>query len=70
VVAYLHDPLTVACVAGTEFVTVERRPVSVAIHRGVPRTFVDPVEGREADVVVAVDADGFVEHMVKVVTAA
>ncbi|MBM3659329.1 MAG: nucleoside hydrolase [Actinobacteria bacterium] len=69
VVAYLHDPLTVAAAAGDEFVTVERRPVTVAEHDGVPRTFVDPVAGREADVVTGVDADGFVEHWLSVVTA-
>lgn len=70
VVAYLHDPLTVACAVTTDFVTVERMPVTVALHDGVPRTFVDPLEGREADVVTGVDADGFVEHWLDVVTGA
>lgn len=70
VVAYLHDPLTVAAAAGDEFLTVERRPVTVAVHDGVPRTFVDPLAGREADVVTAVDAEGFVEHWLAVVTGA
>jgi purine nucleosidase len=70
VVAYMHDPLTVGCVAGTEYVTLVRRPVSVAMHGGVPRTFVDPIEGRDADVVTGVDADAFVEHWLTVVTGA
>jgi len=52
----------------TDFVTVERVPVTVALHDGVPRTFVDPLQGREADVVTAVDAEGFVEHWLAVVT--
>lgn len=68
VVAYLHDPLTVAAAAGDDFLTVERRPVTVAEHDGVPRTFVDTVAGREADVVTGVDADGFVDHWLAVVT--
>lgn len=68
VVAYLHDPLTVACLATTELVTIERKPVTVALHRGVPRTFVDPLEGHEAEVVTGVDAEGFVAHWMAVVT--
>lgn len=68
VVAYLHDPLTVAAAVGDDFLTLERRPVTVAVHDGIPRTFVDPLAGREADVVTGVDADGFVEHWLSVVT--
>lgn len=68
VVAYLHDPVTVAAAAGDDFLTVERRPVTVAEHDGIPRTFVDPVAGHEADVITGVDADGFVEHWLSVVT--
>jgi purine nucleosidase len=67
VVSYLHDPLTVATIADQSFVTIERLPVTVAMHDGVPRTFVDPVGGREADVVTGVDADKFVEHWCDVV---
>lgn len=70
VVAYLHDPLTVAAAAGDDFLTVERRPVTVAVHDGVPRTFVDQLAGHEADVVTSVDAEGFVEHWLSVVTGA
>jgi purine nucleosidase len=68
VVAYLHDPLTVAAAVADDFLTLERRPITVAVHDGVPRTFVDPLAGREADVVTGVDADGFVEHWLAVVT--
>ena len=67
VVAHLHDPLTVATVVDQSFVTIERLPVTVAVDRGVPRTFIDPLEGREADVVTGVDADAFVEHWCEVV---
>jgi inosine-uridine nucleoside N-ribohydrolase len=67
VVAVLHDPLTVACVATRDFVTVETRPVRVVVDAGVPRTVVDPEHGRPAEVVTDADADGFVEHWCDVV---
>jgi purine nucleosidase len=51
----LHDPLAVACIVERSFVTVERLPVTVVAHGGYARTFVDPLEGREADVVTSVD---------------
>ncbi len=64
-VAVLHDPLTVACLVDTSFVTIERLPVTVATHEGNVRTFVDPVAGREADVVRSVDAEAFGEFFVE-----
>jgi purine nucleosidase len=67
VVAFLHDPLTVACAVDRSFVTVERQPVTVALHRGIPRTFVDPLEGVPADVVTDVDADAFIESWLTIV---
>jgi inosine-uridine nucleoside N-ribohydrolase len=67
IVSYLHDPLTVATIVDRRNVSVERLPVTVAMYRGVPRTFVDPVEGREAEVVTGVDADAFAEHWCDVV---
>jgi purine nucleosidase len=67
VVAVLHDPLTVACVATRDYVTVEPRPVRVVVDDGVPRTVVDPEQGRPAEVVTDVDVDGFVEHWCDVV---
>jgi inosine-uridine nucleoside N-ribohydrolase len=65
VAALLHDPLTVACVAGCEHVRVERLPVTVIVDdHGVAHTVVDPVEGRDADVVRAVDAPAFADWLV------
>ena len=62
-VALLHDPLAVACMvdAGRRFVTTERRPVTVAMHRGHVRTFIDPAAGREAEIVTSVDAPAFAD---------
>lgn len=68
VVAFLHDPLTVACVVTRELVTTEIRPVRVVLEDGVPRTVVDPQAGRPAEVVTDVDTDAFVEHWCAVVT--
>jgi len=67
VVAVLHDPLTVACVATRDYVTVETWPIRVVVDRGVPRTVVDAEQGRLAEVVTDVDVDGFVEHWCDVV---
>jgi purine nucleosidase len=63
-VAALHDPLTVACLVDPGFVTLERLPVTVAVHDGHARTFVDPAYGREADVVRSVDAAAFADCLV------
>lgn len=59
--ALLHDPLAVACVVDRSFVTIERLPVTVAMHEGVVRTFIDRVHGREAEVVTSVDASAFAD---------
>ena len=67
VVAVLHDPLTIACVATHEFVAVETRAVRVVVEDGVPRTVVDEEHGRPAEVVTDVDVEGFVEHWCDVV---
>lgn len=66
-VAVLHDPLTVACLVDRRFVTTAVLPVTVACHRGTIRTFVDPVEGRDVEVVTGVDAVGFEEWWLSVV---
>ena len=67
VAALLHDPLTVACVAGCEHVRVERLPVTVVIDgHGVAHTVVDPVEGRDAEVVRSVDAPAFADWLVEI----
>jgi purine nucleosidase len=49
------------------FVVTEQLPVTVALHRGAVRTFVDPAEGREATVVRSVDAAAFAEWFTDVV---
>jgi len=66
VVAFLHDPLTVACVVDRSFVTIERLPVRCQLIEGVPRTIVD-AKGRDADVVRSVDADAFADWWLSVV---
>jgi inosine-uridine nucleoside N-ribohydrolase len=64
--ALLHDPLAVACVAECAYVHVERLPVTVMLDdRGLACTVVDPVEGRDAEVVRAVDAPGFADWLVE-----
>ncbi len=62
-VALLHDPLAVACMvpAGRRFVTTHRARVTVAMHQGHVRTFIDPAAGFEAEIVDSVDAAGFAE---------
>jgi len=68
-VCLLHDPLAVACVTeeGRAFVTAERLAVTVAMHQGHVRTFIDRAEGREADVVTSVDAPAFAEFWLRTV---
>jgi purine nucleosidase len=68
-VALLHDPLTVACLTdeGRRFVRTERLPVTVAMHNGVVRTFIDRAEGVEAEVVTGVDAPGFARFWLETV---
>lgn len=62
-VALLHDPLTVACMvdAGRRFVTTQNVRVTVAMHHGHVRTFIDPAAGHEAEIVTSVDAPAFAE---------
>lgn len=69
VAAIMHDPLTVACTVDRRCVTVERLPVTVAIHDGVVRTFIDPVEGAEAEVVTSVDGASFANFWLETVLA-
>lgn len=66
-VCLLHDPLTVACMVDRRFVTSETMPVTVTLHDGCVRTFVDPAAGREAEVVTSVDAAGFGEFWLETV---
>lgn len=68
-VCLLHDPLTVACLTeeGRSLVTVERLPVTVAMHHGHVRTFIDRAAGAEADVVTSVDAPAFADYWLRTV---
>lgn len=59
--ALLHDPLTVACTVDRRLVTIEEVPVTVALHEGSVRTFVDHATGRPAEVVTSVDGAAFSE---------
>lgn len=65
--ATLHDPLAVACTIDRTLVTVEEMPVTIAIHDGRARTFVDPLEGVPAEVVTSVDGEAFAELWLSVV---
>lgn len=58
-VAVLHDPLTVACLVERRFVETTRAKVTVALHEGDVRTFIDPAAGHEAEIVTSVDPDDF-----------
>ena len=62
-VALLHDPLTVACMvdAGRRFVTSQTVRVTVAMHHGHVRTFIDPAAGHEAEIITSVDAPAFAD---------
>lgn len=68
-VAVLHDPLAVACLVDTSFVTVERLPVAVGVRDGIVETRVDAGAGRPADVVRSVDASAFAEFLLEVLAA-
>jgi purine nucleosidase len=57
--AIMHDPLTVACLVERRFVETKREPVTVALRDGTARTFIDPLDGRQAQIVTSVDADDF-----------
>jgi inosine-uridine nucleoside N-ribohydrolase len=67
VAAVLHDPLLVSCIVERRFVTSEIMPITVAMHEGAVRTFIDPVEGQPAEVITSVDGDAFANHFVEVV---
>jgi len=60
-VALLHDPLAVACTVDRRFVTSIRARVTVAMHRGLARTFIDPADGHEAEVMTSVAWQAFGE---------
>ena len=67
--ALLHDPLAVACMidAGRRFVTAYSARVTVAMHDGHVRTFIDPAAGHEAEIVTGVDGPGFADFWLNTV---
>ena len=67
VAAILHDPLAVACTVDRRFVTAEALPVTVALHDGVVRTFIDRATGHEADVITSVDGRAFADFWLETV---
>lgn len=68
VIAVMHDPLTVACLVERSFVESATVPVTVALHPdGHVRTFIDPLEGAEAEVVTSVDGDAFCDYWLRTV---
>ncbi len=66
-VCLLHDPLTVACMADRRFVTSTTARVTVAMHEGHVRTFIDPAAGREAEIITSVDAPAFADFWLETV---
>jgi len=66
-VCLLHDPLTVACMVERRFVTSTTARVTVAMHQGHVRTFIDPAAGHEAEIVTSVDAPAFAEFWLETV---
>jgi inosine-uridine nucleoside N-ribohydrolase len=54
-----HDPLALATPVDRRFVTTKILPATVAVAGSILRTFIDPVAGREVEVVTDVDADAF-----------
>ena len=67
-VAFLHDPLALACVHDESFCTFESLWIEPAIQEGTFRSFERPVGSpgaREMRVATAVDADRFREHFVE-----
>jgi purine nucleosidase len=57
--ALLHDPLAVACTVDRRFVTSVTTRVTVTMHRGHVRTFIDEAGGDHAEIITSVDWRGF-----------
>jgi purine nucleosidase len=55
----LHDPLAVASIVDRRFVTSMQAKVTVAMHQGLVRTFIDPADGHEAEIITSVDWRAF-----------
>jgi len=63
----LHDPLAIACMVDRRFVTSELARVTVAMHEGLARTFIDPAAGHEAEIITSVDAPAFADYWLETV---
>ena len=63
----LHDPLAIACMVDRRFVTSELARVTVAMHGGLARTFIDPAAGHEAEIITSVDAPAFADYWLETV---
>jgi purine nucleosidase len=66
-VALLHDPLALACMVDRRFVTSMTARVTVAMHEGHVRTFIDPAAGHEAEIITSVDGPAFAEFWLETV---
>jgi purine nucleosidase len=66
-VCLLHDPLAVACTVDRRFVTTETVPITVAMHHGHVRTFIDRAAGAPAEMVTSVDWQAFSEFWLETV---
>lgn len=66
----LHDPLAVACMVDRKFVNTRHARVSVAMHGGIVRTFIDELAGSEAELVTSVDAPAFADWWLETVLRA
>ena len=63
----LHDPLAVACMIDRSLVETTTAPVTAALHHDHIRTFVDPLEGIDAEIVTSVDAPAFADFWLETV---
>jgi inosine-uridine nucleoside N-ribohydrolase len=66
----LHDPLAVATIVERGFVTMRTAKVTVAPVGEHLRTFIDPLEGHEAEIVTRVDGQTFADWWLEAVLGA
>jgi inosine-uridine nucleoside N-ribohydrolase len=66
-VCLLHDPFAVCCMVDRRFAASITARVTVAMHQGHVRTFIDPAAGQEAEIITSVDAPAFAEFWLETV---